>query len=331
MGDTSALIPETGLVLPEYADMDGSELVSLGKRAVDAGFESVWCGETWGYNPFTLLGRLAEERDVHLGTSIANVFARSPTALASETLTLHEATDGKFILGLGASTPQVVESFHGVSFERPLRRIRETIEIVDLALSGERIDYDGTVFDLDGFRLNHAETTEVPILNGAVGTTNIALTIEYADGLLPHMFPLTDLDAAIPAAEERAGQRSDLVVAPSLPTAISEDGEAARRVLSKHVAYYVGSTSFYNDVVAEHGFETAAESIRADWEAHDTEAAAEAVSEELLDAVGIVGTPARGRRRIRELLDGPVDSVLISFPMDATDEMFDATLEALPP
>lgn len=331
MEPSRASIPETGLVLPEYASMDGSELVSFGERAVDAGFESVWCGETWGYNAFTLLGRLSERVDVHVGTSIANVFARSPAALASQALTLQQATDGKFVLGIGTSTPQVVESFHGESFDRPLRRIRETIEIVDLALSGERIEYDGAVFDLHGFALNHADGDEVPILNGALGETNVALTIEYADGLIPHMFPLTDLDAAIAAAEERAGESADLHIAPSLPTAISEDGDEARRVLSKHVAYYVGSTSFYNDVVADHGFPEEADAIREGWENRDHEAAAEAVSEELLDALGIVGTPERARRRMRELLDGQIDTALVSFPMDATEEMFEATIEALPP
>jgi alkanesulfonate monooxygenase SsuD/methylene tetrahydromethanopterin reductase-like flavin-dependent oxidoreductase (luciferase family) len=331
MGDTTAPIPETGLVLPEYANKDGSELVSFGRQAVDAGFESVWCGETWGYSPFSLLARLAEHVDVHLGTSIANAFARSPASLAAHALTLHEATDGKFVVGLGASTPQVVESFHGAEFERPLRRLRETIEIVDLALSGERIDYDGEIFELGGFSLNHADGAEVPVLNGALGITNIALTIEYADGLLPHMFPLTDLDSAIEEAEKRAGEEADLHVAPSLPTAVSEDGDEARRILSKHVAYYVGSTSFYNDVVADHGFEAEADAIGEAWGNRDHEAAAEAVSEELLDALGIVGTPERARRRMRELLDGPVDSALVSFPMDATEEMFETTLDALPP
>lgn len=331
MADASADLPETGLVLPEYAEMSGSELTDFGRRAVDAGFESVWCGETWGYNPFSVLARLAEHVDVHLGTSIANVYARSPAALASQTLTLHEATDGKFVLGIGSSTPAVVESFHGEPFERPLRRIRETIEIVDLALSGERMDYDGTVFDLGGFTLNHAGDVDVPVLNGALGTTNIALTIEYGDGLLPHMFPLTGLEDAIAEAEERAGEPSDLHVAPSLPTAVSEDPEEARRILSKHVAYYVGSTSFYNDVVAENGFPEEAEAIGAAWGDRDHEAAAEAVSDDLLDALGIVGTPERARRRVEELLDGPVDTALVSFPMDATEEMFDATLEALPP
>ena len=331
MADESAVdFPRTGVVLPEYGSMTGTELVEFAEGAVDAGFESVWVGEGWGYNAFTLLGRVADRVDVPLGTSIANVFARSPAALASESLTLHEATDGNFILGLGASTPAVVQNFHGVEFEQPLRHVRETIEIVDLATSGERISYDGRIFDLDGFTLNHADDADVPILNGAIGTTNIALSIEYADGILPHMLPLTGVDDAIRTAEERAGEESSLHIAPSLPTSISEDPDEAREVLASHVAYYVGSTDFYNDTVAEHGFPDEAAAIRDAWRDRDHDAAADAVSEELMDALGIVGTPERARDRLEILLDDTVDTALISFPMDATDEMFETTLAALP-
>jgi len=328
--EAAAGVPRTGLVLPEYGDKTGTELVDFARRAEEAGFGSVWCGEGWGYNAFTLLGRVSEHVDVPLGTSIANAFARSPTALAAEALTLHEATGGNFVLGLGTSTPAVVEQFHGTSFHRPLRRIRETIEIVDLALTGERIDYDGEVIELGGFALNHANGADVTILNGAIGTTNIALSIEYADGILPHLLPVPAIEDAIAAAEQRAGESSSLHVAPSLPTSVSEDPQHARDVMSRHVAYYVGSTEFYNDTVADNGFPEEAAAIWDAWQDHDQAAAAEAVSDDLLDALGIVGTPERARRRVEELLDDIVDSVLVSFPIDADDEMFAATLAALP-
>ena len=273
---------------------------------------------------------MSENVNIPLGTSIANVFARSPIATAAQTLTLHEATGGNFLLGIGASTPMLVEQFHGVEYDRPLRHIRETIEIVDLALSGEEIEYDGTIFTLNGFRLNHADSIKVPILNGAIGTTNIALSIEYADGILPHMLPLTALDDVIADAEGRVSKTSSLHVAPSMPTSVSEDPQEARYVLSKHVAYYIGSTKFYNKTVSENGFREEAVAVREAWEKRDREAAAAAVFDELLDALGIVGIPERAQRRLEELLNDIVDSVIISFPMDATQEMFNSTLQALP-
>lgn len=322
--------PRTGLVLPEYADVSDDWLTEFGVRAADAGFDSVWCGEGWGYNAFQLLARIGERTDAALGTCIANVFARSPAALAANALTLHDLTDGQFLLGLGASTPQVVESFHGQSFERPLRRIRETIEIVDMALAGERIDYDGDVFSLGGFQLNHAADAEVPVFNAALGRTNIALTIDFADGLLPHLMPLTALDDAIAEGEARANSTADLHVAPSIPTSVSTDPEEAERVLAKHIAYYAGSTDYYNDVIASNGFPDEAEAVKDAWRGGDKAGAAEAVSRDLIDAIGIAGTPEDARERVAELLDGTVDTALLSFPQGASEEMFDLALDALP-
>jgi alkanesulfonate monooxygenase SsuD/methylene tetrahydromethanopterin reductase-like flavin-dependent oxidoreductase (luciferase family) len=329
--DTTFDYPRTGIVLPEYADKPGDWLVDYAAEAADSGFDSVWVGEGWGYGPFPLLARIAERTDCALGTCIANAFSRSPAALAGKALALHEATDGRFLLGIGSSTPLVVENYHGQEFERPLRRIRETIEILDLALSGERIDYDGEIFDLSGFALNHADGQEVPVLNAALGTTNIAMTIDYADGLLPHLMPLPAIEDAIDEARDRANTDRDLHVSASVPTAVSDDPDEAREILARHVAYYVGSTDYYNGVVADHGFPETAEAIQDAWRGGDKGGAAEAVTPELQDALGIAGTPEQARERVRDLLDGVVDTALISFPQGATDEMFETTLEALPP
>lgn len=324
-------LPRTGVVLPEYADRSADWLVDFAADAVAGGFDSVWVGEGWGYNPFALLSRVAERTDCWLGTAIANVYARTPAALAANALALDDACDGQFVLGLGASTPIVVEGFHGQSFEHPLRRLRETIEIVDLALSGERIEYDGEVFEVSGFRLNHADGATVPVLNAALGTTNIAMSIDYADGILPHLMPLSAIDEAIDEARERANRDRDLHVAPSIPTAVSDDPDEARGVLTGHLAYYIGATDFYNGVVANHGFPEEAAAIQEAWERGDRAAASDAVTHELQDALGIAGTPEHARQRVNELLDGVVDTALISFPEGASDEMFRAAIEALPP
>ncbi|WP_435073563.1 LLM class flavin-dependent oxidoreductase [Halorubrum sp. HHNYT27] len=322
--------PRTGLVLPEYADVTDDWLVDFGVRATDVGFDSVWCGEGWGYNVFQLLARVGQRRETWLGTCIANVYARSPAALAANALTLHDLTDGKFVLGVGSSTPQIVEKFHGQQFERPLRRVRETIEIVNLALSGDRLNYDGEIFSIGGFRLNHADGVEIPVFNAALGRTNIALTIDFADGLLPHLIPLSALDDVIAEGERRAHSTAHPHVAASIPTSVSRDPEEAERVLAKHIAYYAGSTDYYNDVIAANGFADEAAKISDAWRGGDRERASQAVSRELMDAIGIAGTPEEARRRVSELLEDTVDTALLSFPKGATEEMFTLALEALP-
>lgn len=328
MSESEFDYPRTGVILPEDRPADWQ--VDYARRAAQAGFESVWASEAWGPNPFPVLGRISEHVDCTLGTCIANAYARSPGALAASALAMHDATDGQFILGLGASTPAIVEGFHGESYDRPLRRVRELLEIVDLALAGERIDYDGEVFDLSGFALQGADGATVPVFNAALGRTNVALTIDHADGFLPHLLPLTALEDAVADAEERAHTgASSLRVSPSIPTAVAADPDAARDVLAGHVAFYAGSTEFYNDVIANNGFPDAAAAIREAWQSGERSAAADAVPRELVDAIGIAGTPEMARERIEELLAGPVDTALLSFPHGTTEEMLEATLDVL--
>ncbi|MFB6220911.1 MAG: LLM class flavin-dependent oxidoreductase [Halolamina sp.] len=323
--------PETGIVLPDTADRTAADLLAFAERADRAGVDSVWAWEGWGYNPFALLGRAAERTDCWLGTAICNGFARSPATLAMGAATLADATDGRFVLGIGTSTPSVVEELHGKPFDQPLRRLRETFEILDRALAGKPVTYDGRVFDLSGYELQHSGAGEgVPVWNAALGRTNVAMTLEYADGLLPNLLPFEAIPDAVTAGAERAGLADpDVHVAPMVPTCVDADEAAARRVLARHIAYYVGAVEFYNAVVSRHGYAETASAVADAWEAGDREAAADAVTPELMDAVGVAGTPTDAREGFAELLAGPADTVLASFPDGLDDEMVRAGIDAL--
>ncbi|WP_254525766.1 LLM class flavin-dependent oxidoreductase [Natrinema caseinilyticum] len=320
--------PRTGFVLP--SDRPGTDLLNLAVNAVESGFDSVWTAGGWGYDPLVLLARVAERVDCALGTCVVNGFSRTPSALAAGSLALHEATDGRFVLGIGASTPAVVEGFHGQLFDRPLRRLRETIEILNLALSGDTIDYDGEVFQLNGFTLDRADGAAIPVFNGALGRTNLAMTIDHADGWISHLLPLPTLESALADARKRASTDGSPRICPSIPTAISEDPTEARQLLAEHVATYVGSTAFYRDVIAEHGFHEEAHEIHDAWQDGQRSVAVSAVTRPLLDAIGIAGRPRYGRERLLEILE-TVDTALISFPRGATSDVHRAVVEALPP
>lgn len=321
--------PETGFVLPEQADFSASELVRLAESVVESGFDSVWCNEEWGYSAFSILSRVAERVSCPLGTCVVSGFARTPAALAANALALDEATDGAFLLGVGTGTPEIVEGFHGVPFDQPLLRLRETFEIVEQGLAGERMNYDGRQFKPEGFRLNHAPAASVPILNAAVGPHNIAMSIEYADGIMPHMIPFPAIDDAIARGEERAGRDADLHVLPTVPTCVTEDGDEARQVLAKYVAYCLGSTRVFADVIVEHGYADEIAVVQNHWDAGEHAAAADAVPPALLDEVGITGTPERARQRLDELTD-EFESVLLTCPHGATREQVWTTVNALP-
>lgn len=325
-------LPPYGLVLPDGSDRTMEDLLTLAQRAEAAGAGSIWAWEGWGYDPFTLLGRVADRIDSPVGTAIANGYARSPAALAMGVASLDEVSDGRFVLGVGASTPQIVEGLHGNSFERPVRRLRELIEVLDLALSGERIGYDGAIFNLDGFRLTHTGPSEgVPVLNAALGRTNVAMSLEYADGVMPNLLPFE----AIPEFLDQGAARADLDefdshVVPMVPICVHPDGEQARDALSRHVASYIGPVEFYRDVVSRYGYEETATAVHEAWMVDDRATAAHLVSDELLDAVGVAGTPESACETLRGLVAGQVDGILLSFPDDVDDEMINATLDAIP-
>lgn len=318
-----------GVVVPELGTVE--ETVAFGEAAAAAGAEVLWCAGGWGYGPMPLLGMLAERTDAVLATGIANAFARSPGALAMDALALHGATDGRFVLGIGTGTPPIAEGFHGVPFERPIRRIRETIEIVRLALAGEPIDYDGEVFDLEGMQLYGVPDggVEVPIVAAALGRTNRAMALDYADGITTYLLPLDAIPDALESARSRATTGGSVPVVAQVPTCVSEDPAEARSLMAHHLAYYVGALDVYHAVVADHGFRTVAEDIRSAWQANDRDRARELVPTELMDAVGLVGTPERARERLDAHAAGPADAVVLSFPEGSDERMRSLGLEVL--
>src|SRR5262249_38604424 len=149
--------------------------------------ESLWSGENWGRDNVTLLSYVAAHTDrIGVGTSIMNVFSRSPALIAQTAATLDELSGGRASIGLGTSGALVIEQWHGVPYRKPLQRTREYIEIIRLALSGERVNYDGEIFHLQRFRLGfNPPRTNIPIYVAALGPKNVELTGELADGWLP--------------------------------------------------------------------------------------------------------------------------------------------------
>src|SRR5208337_2105485 len=135
--------------------LDFKALIERAKLAEQAGFHSIWGGETWGRDAFTALTILAEHTGkIQLGTSIVNTYSRTPAALAQHFATLDELSGGRMIIGLGTSGPNVIEHFHGIPFNPPLTRMREVVDIINLLIAGQPLNYPGKVFKLArGFTL----------------------------------------------------------------------------------------------------------------------------------------------------------------------------------
>jgi coenzyme F420-dependent oxidoreductase len=324
------------LFLPVAAQPSLDDVTALGRRAEAAGYDRVWLPETWGRDAVTVLATVASETDrVGIGTSIVNVYSRSPALVGQTAATLQEASGGRFRLGLGPSGPALVEGWHGVDYGRPLRRTREAVEVVRQVLTGGTVEYDGEYFQVGGFRLRQdPPETPVPIDVAGMGPTAVEMAGRFGDGW--HAFMTTPAGLAERTEDfrrgARLGERDDQRVTVSVPCCALDDRQRARWLAREHVAFYVGAMgSFYRDALTRQGYgETATEVARL-W-GENREAAVDAVGEAALDAFAAAGHPDECRERVRAFasVDG-VDAVAVGFPRGADFEEMAATAGSLAP
>lgn len=330
---------ERDLFLPVAAQDSLDWFADYSQRGEALGYDYVWMPETWGRDVVTILATIAERTDdIGIGTSIANVYSRSPALLGQTAATLQEASDGRFRLGLGPSGPILVEGWHGVEYERPLRQTRETIEIVRKVLTGEELQYDGDLFNLAGFRLRHdPPETPVPIDAAGMSPKSVELAGRFGDGWHALMLDrdgmsgrLEDFDRGVElGGRDRDEQRVTL----SLTCCALDDRERARRLVRGHLVFYIGAMgTFYREALAKQGYEEEANAIAQRVGSGDNEAAMDALTDELLDAFAVAGTPAECRERLAEFeaLDG-VDAISVSFPRGASKEEVEGTIDELAP
>ena len=299
-----------GVILPYEGGLPFADALEMTERAEALGFDSVWVPAAWGTDAVSSLGALAARTErIRLGTGIVNVFSRTPTLLGQTAATLDLISNGRFILGLGTSGHQVVTGWHGMAFDRPLQRMRETVEIVRRVLRQERLRFKGEVFTLDqGLKLLARPVRDaVPIFLATLTPGGLRLTGEVADGWIPTLFSPDHLDLFRPELEAgaRAAGRSldSLEIAPYVPVLIDDERSAARDAIRPWVALYVGgmgsrAKNFYNEVVQRYGFKEEARDIQDLYLTGKKLEAIRRVPDTLVDAITIVGPPAYVRERI---------------------------------
>ncbi len=315
-----------GFQFPHERSAPRDEILSYIQLVDDLGYDTIFVPEAWGRDAFTTLGWIAANtKRARLGTGIVNVFSRTPALLAQSIATLDEISGGRAVLGLGTSGPVVIESWHGQKFERGLRRTRETVEIVRLALSGARVDYAGEIFHLRDFRLGFKPLRDrVPIYIASMGPKNNALTGEIADGWTPIWLPLS----GIAQARNEVGRQVD--IAPCVMACVTDPPERAFDLIRSHVAYYVGGMgTFYRDTVARFGFPEDAARIHQLWQSGQRKEAVQAVSNAFISEVAIAGSPDACRKRLEEYRQAGVDMPVIVIPHGAPPDVFRKTLETL--
>lgn len=326
-----------GIVAPYWPDIKTGELVEFARLAEDLGYHSIWVPEMWGRDAFSLLGLLASNtKRINLGTGIIPVFSRTPSVVAQTIATLDEISGGRMMLGLGTSGPAVIENWHGLPFEKPLQHTREYVEIIKMILSGGRVDYDGEIFRLKGFRLQFKPLRpDIPILVAAIGPKNIRLTGEVADGWIPFLIPREGIHEAgkeFAAGAESKGRGDAIPICPYITTAVSKDGESAKLPVKEHIAYYAGGMgTFYYNTLVRYGFGEEAGAIKSAWENANKKEAVSSVSGRMLDSLSVSGTPEHGRAIVEAYIKDGMDLPILLFPPKASRELVRESIESLAP
>jgi F420-dependent oxidoreductase-like protein len=279
------------------------------------GVHSVWTAEAWGFDAVTPLAFVAGRTSrIGLGTGIVQVGSRTPAMIAMTALTMRSISGGRFILGLGASGPQVVEGWHGVPFDRPVRRIREVIEIVRSVLRGERLEYRGEVYQLPlpGGRGRALRTSalpgDVPIYVASLAPRSLEMTGALADGWVGGSFVPESAEAFLAhlrAGAERAGRSlADLDLQVAVSVEFGDDVDAIARRHARGYAFTFGAMgspaqNFYLDAFARQGFGDAAREVQRLWLDGRREEAADRVPPEVALLTNLLGTDEMIRERLR--------------------------------
>lgn len=316
-------------------DMKREDAISLAKIADECGIDSFWVPEGWSHDAFSLLISIAEKTQrIKLATGIVNVYSRTPGALAQHFATLDEWSGGRAIIGLGASSANVIEQFHGVPFQPSLARLRETVEIINLLLRGEKLVYHGKWFNMDrGFTLRlQPVRPHIPIFIAALNPKSVRQTAEIADGWMPTMIPVSGLRDEISKFRQWAAEagRDPSALEVKSPGGITvSDNPGARDAGRGFLAYYIARMgTFYYNQLARLGFGDDAAAVKRAFDEQGSAAGAAAISRELLDELGFAGDAWSCLRRIQEQEAAGVDVHSVS--IDETDPVkFGKSVEVL--
>lgn len=300
-------------------------------RAEGLGFESIWIAETGGPDPFVLAGACAQVTSTaRIGLAVSPVYFRTPATIAAATGTVAQMAPGRFVLGLGSSSHAMVEKWHGLPFERPVTRVRETVTTVRRMLAGEKVGFEGKTLRTQGFRLLVPPPEPVPIYVGALRPPMLEVAGEVGDGVVVNLFPSSALPSMlehVATGARRAGKKPAAYECVCRhQVLVTDDKEAARQIFRAGLTGYF-ATPVYNRFLSWYGFEEEAEQIAEGFRSGDREATRRGMSDRVVDALGIFGSAEECRERVAEYAAAGVTTAVIS-PMALDPDAIRRTIEA---
>ena len=257
--------------------------------------DSLWVPESWGREAFVSLGALSQvTTKVKLGTSILSIYARSPATTAMGATTLDMLSKNGIIIGLGASTPILVENWHGLKFQKPIARMREYVECLTQMIKGENVNYSGNYFKVKNFKLLYKPKRErIPIFIAAVNKNMISLACDLADGILLYLRPIEELKKTVSQiianSSKNSSNKSFETACVIICSVSNKEPEKARERAAKTLAFYVAVGEYYNRFLSSNGFRTEVEQISSEYRQAGLNRASKFVSEKMLDSITVCG------------------------------------------
>jgi probable F420-dependent oxidoreductase len=320
------------LPIPALATRENVELAVRCEK--EWGYDAIWLAETNGADSFSLAGAIAQATDrVEIGTAIVPVYNRTPAVLAMSAATLADLSEGRFVLGLGTSSHAMIEGWHGLPFEQPLGRVRDTVTVLRSAFAGEKTAYHGKTLHSEGFRLGIRLKEPPRIFLAALRERMLQLAGALGDGLIINMMPLDSMPQIIGAYRqgavdaERDGSDDDVVA--RFQIAVTDDKDAARNIVRIGFSGYV-ATPVYNRFFSWVGHDDVARGVKEAFARGDRAGTAAAMSDRFVDDLAIIGDADESREKLAAFVEAGVTTPVLA-PLATSAEQTIAVLETFAP
>ena len=287
------------------------QVIECTKMISETKIDSIWIPETWGMENFSMLGAVSSETKTQkIGSSIINIYSRSPSTISMGAATTDILSNGRLILGLGTSSISIIEDFHGEKFETPVQRMREYVEIIRLSLSKKQINYSGKIFNLKNFTLLiEPKRQSIPIYLAAINQKMVNLTWELGDGVIFYLRPLDEMKKTI--SKMQSERKID--VACQIITCISNNSEEAIQRAKKTLAFYISVGKVYREFLAKNGFENETNNIFEEFKKSGFKSNHELIPDSMLNSLCISGSPEEAKVQLEKFRDTGIDLPIIQF------------------
>ena len=296
----------------------------LAREAEDLGYTDAWTAETSGTDAFSVAAAVSmTTTTMRIGCAVIPVYTRPPALIAMSAVAVQEASGGRFCLGVGASSPVIVGGWMGQQFERPLVRTRETVEAVKAALAGEKVKFHGETLSVASFRLDSPPAQPIPIFLAALGPKMLGLANEVADGVALYLATPEGVRMARDAAPGKELVER-ILICPDEP--IDEARNFIRWLITPYLA-----VPAYNTFIAAQGYDDVAGEVMDSWMNGERDAAREAIPDELVDDLVLLGPAERCKERLEAFREAGLSTPILGFASTQGSEAVEKAFRAMAP